>query len=227
MADSEALEKYLQLKERIDLAAGAKDRCKILPVTKTVPAERIVCLREAGVMAIGENRVQEALQKREALGNLFEIDVIGRLQTNKAAQAAQFARMVQSLDRWELAVALEKALAAKERKLDVLVQVNIGKDPAKAGIMEEDAEAFLDRLTTLSHLRIKGLMTIAPITETPEGARVHFRNMRKLFDRLRAQRTGEGQMEILSMGMSADCVIAAQEGATLVRVGSALFGRRV
>lgn len=227
MTDSERiLERYFELKSRIDANSASPSGTRILPVTKTVAAERIICLRDAGVTAIGENRVQEALEKLPALENAFDVHVIGRLQTNKAGKAAEFAALIQSLDRWELACALDRAALLRERTLDVLVEVNIGRDPAKAGILPEDADDFLTRVGTLSNLRVRGLMTVAPITETAEGARPYFRAMKALFDRLKADSPGGARMEILSMGMSADCVVAAQEGATLVRVGSAIFGPR-
>ena len=227
MADSERIyERYMELKSRIDAASASDTGTRVLPVTKTVAAERILCLRGAGVTAIGENRVQEALAKIPALGGAFDIHVIGRLQTNKAQSVAEFASLVQSLDRWELACALDRAAARSGRVLDVLVQVNIGRDPAKAGIMEEDAPEFLTRVGALPGIRVRGLMTVAPITRTAEEARPYFRAMKALFDRLKAESPGGARMEILSMGMSADCVVAAQEGATLVRVGSAIFGSR-
>lgn len=227
MTDAETiLGNYETLRRRLDLASGRAGVPELMPVTKTVAPERIACLRQVGVRAIGENRVNEALEKRAALGDDFDIHIIGRLQTNKAAQAARLAQMVQSLDRLPLAEALETALTRTGRQLDALVQVNIGRDPAKAGIFAEDAEAFLARLQAYPHLRVRGLMTVAPLTETPEGARPYFRALKALFERLKRDPRFAGQMEILSMGMSADCEIAAQEGATLVRVGAALFGKR-
>ena len=144
MTDAETIiTSYQALRARLDMASGKKGVPEILPVTKTVPAERFTCLADVGVKSIGENRVQEALEKQAALDGAFDIQIIGRLQTNKAREAAKLASMIQSLDRWELALELEKAAGKLNRVLDVLVQVNIGRDPAKAGIMEEDAEEFL------------------------------------------------------------------------------------
>lgn len=227
MTDSEQLlERFLELRSRIDQNSASPSGTRILPVTKTVAAERILPLRAAGVTAIGENRVQEAVSKLPALNGAFEVQIIGRLQTNKAQSVAEFASLVQSLDRWELACALDRAASRRGRVIDALAQVNIGRDPAKAGIMQEDAEDFLTRVGRLPGLRVRGLMTVAPITRTAEEARPYFRAMKALFDRLKAEAPGGARMEILSMGMSADCVVAAQEGATLVRVGSAIFGSR-
>ena len=226
MTDREAiLNRYLTLEKKIQSASGAFGGCRILPVTKTVEAERILSLKEAGVTAIGENRVQEAMEKLESLNGAFEIHIIGRMQTNKCKYAARFAACVQSLDRIELAEALQKALSKEKRSIETYIEVNIGKDPNKAGVFKEDVPAFLKALRAYENLSVTGLMTVAPIVENPEDARGYFREMRILFDEMKSAPGGE-KLKHLSMGMSKDCIIAAQEGATVVRVGSTIFGPR-
>jgi len=220
----EILSRFTSLQVRLNEASGKWGGVGILPVTKTVPAERILYLREAGVREIGENRVQEAMEKHPLLKDHFAFRIIGRLQTNKARYIADFAKSVDSLDRIELAEALEKAMAKKDRQLEVLIEVNIGKDPAKGGINPEDTLAFLKSMRAYEHLSVRGLMTVAPIVNEPEEARVYFRSMRRLFDEAHAF---DKNIEILSMGMSKDCFVAAEEGATVVRVGSGIFGARV
>lgn len=220
----EILARFGSLKKKLNEASGKWGGVKILPVTKTVSAERIQYLREAGVQEIGENRVQEAMEKHAALKEDFSFRIIGRMQTNKAKYVAGFAKSVDSLDRIELAEALEKAMAKADRQLEVLIEVNIGNDPAKGGIRPEDTMAFLKNLKAYEHLSVRGLMTVAPIVSEPEEARVYFRNMRRLFEEARQH---DGNIDVLSMGMSKDCFVAAEEGATVVRVGSGIFGARV
>ena len=220
----EILFRYASLQARLNEASGAWGGVSILPVTKTVDAERIRCLSEAGVKEIGENRVQEAMEKNSLLAEAFSIRIIGRMQTNKAKYVASFAKSVDSLDRIELAEALEKAMAKKDRRLETLIEVNIGNDPAKGGIAPEDTMAFLRSLSVYEHLAVTGLMTVAPIVNEAEEARGYFKAMRRLFEEARAYNPG---IVHLSMGMSKDCFVAAEEGATLVRIGSGIFGARV
>lgn len=213
--------RYRALRARLNACSPLAQGVRILPVTKTVEAARILPLRDEGVTEIGENRVQEALEKLPALGDAFGIRIIGRLQTNKARYVARFARAVESLDRIELAEALQRALDRESRVLDVLIEVNAGNDPAKAGVSPEAVGAFLRALSAYDRLRVRGLMTVAPIAPDPEAVRPCFRRMRRLFEDL-----GAGEWDTLSMGMSADCEVAAEEGATQVRAGSAIFGKR-
>ena len=222
----EILNRYFALEKQLCAASGAFGGCAILPVTKMVEAERILYLKDAGVKKIGENRVQEAMEKLDALSDTFEIQIIGRLQTNKCKYAARFATCVQSLDRIELAETLQKALLKEKRTIEAYIEVNIGRDPAKAGIFKEDVPAFLKALRVYENLSVTGLMTVAPIVENPEDARGYFRDMRLLFDEMKSAPGGEN-IRNLSMGMSKDCIVAAEEGATVVRVGSSLFGARV
>ncbi len=227
MTDREQiLNRYRELEKRIREASGCFGGCKILPVTKTIDTERILYLKEAGVRTIGENRVQEAMEKLDALKDAFEFHIIGRMQTNKCKYAAKFATCIQSLDRLELAEALQKALLKENKTIEVYIEVNIGRDPNKAGIFKEDVPEFLKALRVYENLSVTGLMTVAPIVENAEDARGYFKDMRVLFDEMQSAPGGE-KIRHLSMGMSKDCIVAAQEGATVVRVGSTIFGPRV
>lgn len=218
---TEEVLKYLALQKRLNARSPLKEGVRVLPVTKTVEPARILPLRDAGALEIGENRVQEALEKLPLLEGAFGIRIIGRLQTNKARYVARIASAVESLDRIELADALQRALDRENRALDVLIEVNAGNDPAKAGVAPEELKQFLRAASAYDRLRVRGLMTVAPIAPDPELVRPCFRRMRRLFEDF-----GAGEWDTLSMGMSADCDVAAEEGATQVRAGSAIFGKR-
>ncbi len=218
---TEEVLKYLALQKRLNARSPLKEGVRVLPVTKTVEPARILPLKDAGAAEIGENRVQEALEKLPLLEGAFGIRIIGRLQTNKARYVARIASAVESLDRIELADALQRALDRENRALDVLIEVNAGNDPAKAGVAPEELKQFLRAASAYDRLRVRGLMTVAPIAPDPELVRPCFRRMRRLFEDF-----GAGEWDTLSMGMSADCDVAAEEGATQVRVGSAIFGKR-
>ena len=218
---TEEVRKYLALQKRLNARSPLKEGVRVLPVTKTVEPARILHLKDAGALEIGENRVQEALEKLPLLEGAFGIRIIGRLQTNKARYVARIASAVESLDRIELADALQRALDREDRALDVLIEVNAGNDPAKAGVAPEELKQFLRAASAYDRLRVRGLMTVAPIADDPELVRPCFRRMRRLFEDF-----GAGEWDTLSMGMSADCDVAAEEGATQVRAGSAIFGKR-
>jgi pyridoxal phosphate enzyme (YggS family) len=177
-----------------------------------------------GLHRFGENKVQEIREKAEALGDdTIEWVVIGHLQTNKAKDVARLASEVQSLDRLELAEALHRRLESIGRRLSVLVQVKTAKEESKYGMPGADLPAFLDQLRDYPTLRVRGLMTMATLSEDPEEVRACFRQLRELRDQCEA--TGH-VLPRLSMGMSSDFPLAIAEGATEVRVGTAIFGRR-
>jgi pyridoxal phosphate enzyme (YggS family) len=211
-----------RVREAIARACGragrSPDDVLLVAVSKTVEAERIRLAVAAGIPALGENRVQEAREKIETLGHPVPWHLIGSLQTNKAKEAARLFDWIHSVDRVELARELSRRARALDRTLDILIQVNLGEEPQKAGVAPGELKALLDAMTGLESLRIRGLMAIPPAVETPEAARRFFRRLRELRD-------GAG-LEHLSMGMSADFEVAIEEGATLVRVGTAIFGPR-
>ena len=216
------------VRERVAQAAKRAGRdpsgVHIVAVTKTHPIEVVREAARAGLLDIGENRVQEALAKQEAWPDApVRWHLIGHLQRNKAKHAAGRFALIHSLDSVRLADALEQAAAAKSLVQDVLVQVNVAREPQKDGCAPEEAGALVAHAARLPHLRLLGLMTIAPFTDEVNVQRATFRGLRELRDHL--ERSGS-RLPALSMGMSADFEIAVEEGATLLRLGTVLFGER-
>jgi pyridoxal phosphate enzyme (YggS family) len=190
----------------------------LIAVSKTVEVERIKLAIAAGVAALGENRVREAREKIETLGRPVPWHLIGALQTNKAKDAARLFDWIHSVDRLELARELDRRARALGRTVDTLLEVNVGEEPQKSGVRPQEIKAVLDALANLSGIRVRGLMAIPPAALDAEQTRPHFRRLRELRD--------AAGLEHLSMGMSADFEVAVEEGATMVRVGTAIFGPR-
>ena len=212
--------------ERIGNASARWGGAEICGVSKTIAPEIINMSWDAGIRTLGENRVQEVLGKIDQLDPRFSIHLIGRLQTNKVKPIIDKVAMIQSLDRDSLALEISRRAEAVGKRMPVLVQVNIGKEPRKSGIDEEALMPFVRHCAELPGLKIEGLMAIMPIAEDPESVRPLFRRMRAWFERLRDADIPGADMNVLSMGMSDDCIVAAEEGATMVRLGRALFGAR-
>lgn len=224
-------ENLAHVREQIAQAAAKAGRdpgeVTLLAATKTVPAAVICRAVELGVTDIGENRVQELLEKYEELPlGRCRVHLIGHLQTNKAGKAADKVCMVQSVDSARLAKALDREMQKAGRPLDVLIEVNIGREQNKSGVLPEAAEALADEIAACENLRLCGLMAIPPVCEERGEARGYFRAMHKLFLDMKDKKSDNRNMHILSMGMSDDFQDAILEGATMVRVGSALFGKR-
>ena len=201
----------------------------LLVVTKEQPAERINLLAAAGISQIAESRAQEWRDKSGGLLPGFELHWIGRLQTNKIKYIIDQVCLVHSLDRPALAEELGRCGERAGRRIPALVQVNVASEAQKAGLPLEDVPRFLRQYGGHPGLRLQGLMAIMPDlkeNEEPEVLRPYFRLMRQTFESLAGQTIAGVEMRRLSMGMSADCIVAAQEGATIVRVGSAIFGSR-
>ncbi len=193
----------------------------LVGVTKGIPSSRIAEAIAAGVTDLGENRVQEARQKQAELASAgIRWHLIGHLQRNKAQEAVELFQLIHSVDAQPLAESLERHAASRSRRLDVLVQVNVSGEASKSGCRAEDAAQLAAAIARCPHLTVKGLMTIAPLAADPQAARPVFRALRELRERI-------GQPGwLLSMGMSQDFEVAVEEGANLVRVGTALFGER-
>ncbi len=198
----------------------------LLPVTKTHPKEAVEFSGRAGLGRIGENRVQEAAAKRSEVRGVPDLrwDLIGHLQSNKAALALEVFDRIQSVDSWKLARRLDRLAGERNRRLPCLIQVNTAGDPRKYGFDSGQLLEDCEQLVHFEHLEMEGLMTIGPLEGGRDAARRAFAGLRELVERLR-QRTGLALPE-LSMGMSGDLEEAVAEGSTLIRVGSALFGER-
>ncbi len=201
---------------------------RLLPVSKTKPEATLRLAYAAGCRMLGENKPQEAHRKWEAMADLTDLrwSVIGHLQTNKARLVAQCAAEFQALDSLRVAEALERRLQAEGRGLDVFVQINTSAEASKFGLAPDDAAAFLRALPAFPALRVRGLMTLALFSAEAERVRACFVLLRGLRDRLRQDAPAGMSLDELSMGMSGDYEIAIEEGATVVRVGQAIFGAR-
>ena len=180
-----------------------------------------------GLHDLGENRVQEGLAKQAIIGrDAATWHLIGSLQTNKARRAAESFDLIHSLDRWELARALAEAGSRLGRPVPVLIQVNIAAEPTKHGLTPPDLAPFVERALALTGLSLRGLMTIAPLAGDPEEARPVFRRLHELFAQVARELPVGADWRWLSMGMSQDFEVAVEEGANLVRIGTAIFGQR-
>ena len=202
---------------------------RLLPVSKTKPEASLRLAYAAGCRYLGENKVQEAFSKWQGMQDLTDLhwSVIGHLQTNKAKVVARFASEFQALDSLRLAEALERRLQTEGRGLDVFVQVNTSGEASKYGLPPEEVPAFVSKLSAYPALRVKGLMTLALFSAEAERVRQCFILLRRLRDQLRQSAPASIGLDELSMGMSGDFEIAIEEGATVVRVGQAIFGARV
>ncbi len=201
---------------------------RLLPVSKTVDEARLRMAWAAGCHELGENKVQEAQRKAQALADLDGLrwSVIGHLQTNKARDVARFADEFQALDSLRVARALQQRLELEDRHLDVFVQVNTSAEASKYGLEPAQADDFLRQLPAFDRLRVKGLMTLAEFSTDSARVRACFVRLRELRDQLRQDAPDGIALDGLSMGMSGDFEIAIEEGATVVRVGQAIFGAR-
>jgi pyridoxal phosphate enzyme (YggS family) len=201
---------------------------RLLPVSKTKPEASLRLAYAAGCRMLGENKVQEAHRKWESMQDLSDLQwsVIGHLQTNKAKVVARFASEFQALDSLRVAQALDRRLQEEGRSLDVFVQVNTSGETSKYGLAPEDAQAFIQALPAYSALRVRGLMTLALFSGEAERVRRCFVLLRTLRDQLQQSAPAGIELNELSMGMSGDFDIAIEEGATVVRVGQAIFGAR-
>jgi hypothetical protein len=227
------------LKVRIAQAARRAGRdpqgVRLVCVTKGVAVERIQEAIAAGVTEIGENRVQEAQEKQPALGRGVRWHMVGTLQRNKAKLAVELFDLTHSVDSAELVEVLESKPGTvpsgdspRPKLLEVLIQVNVSGEATKHGCRPEEAEPLAQAIAKSKHLKLAGLMTMAPFSESPEDARPYFRKLRELRDRLQKGfysklRTHDSELH-LSMGMSGDFEVAVEEGATMVRIGTAIFG---
>jgi len=218
------------IRERLAAAARRAgrepDSVRLVAVSKTVDLERLREAVAAGQREFGENYLQEAKGKIAALGEGLVWHFIGHLQRNKAKAAVELFHLIHSVDRLPLAEALDAAAARLGKVQDILLQVNLAGEETKSGVAPEALPALWEEVSRLPHLRVRGLMTMPPWLPDPEAVRPYFRSLRELRDRLRATYPPAAGLTELSMGMTGDFEAAVEEGATLVRIGTAIFGRR-
>ncbi|MBU5612704.1 YggS family pyridoxal phosphate-dependent enzyme [Geomonas azotofigens] len=225
------IEEHLrEIRERIARAATRAGRdpetVRLVAVSKTKPAAAIAEAFACGQVIFGENYVQELVAKQPELPAEISWHFIGSLQSNKVRQIAGKVDLVHSVDRPSLAREIDRQWGALGKVCDILVQVNISREQTKGGTSSEELLGLVREVAQLPHLKVKGLMTMPPFFDDPEGARPYFRKLRELSDEVREAAIPGVEMRELSMGMSGDFEAAIEEGATLVRVGSALFGER-
>jgi len=227
-------ENIARVREQIAAAARRASRnpneITLMAVSKTFPPDRIREAYAAGLRVFGENRVQEFAAKATTLRDLRDVEwhLIGHLQTNKAAKAAELFDAVDSVDSVRTAEKLNASAASTGKTLSILNEINVGGERAKSGVApgSGELEKILQGAPRWRNLKIRGLMTVPPYTEDPEGSRPYFRQLRQIRDSIAARKLPQVVMEVLSMGMSHDFEVAIEEGATCVRVGTAIFGER-
>ena len=223
-------ENYKSVSDRIAAAAKRAGRdpssVRLVTVTKTVDLDRIRQAAATGAAILGENRVQEAKEKIEALGSIAQWHLIGHLQTNKAKYAVKLFDLIHSVDNIELARELDRQSGKIGKKQNVLIEVNVAGEASKAGMAVREAPALVREAARLKNLSVQGLMTMPPFTDEPEASRPYFRVLRELAETIVQENIPGVSMRELSMGMSGDFEVAIEEGATLVRVGTAIFGER-
>ncbi len=194
----------------------------LVAATKTISIQEIEQAIAAGIKIIGENYVQEAEEKYAELKGKVQFHCIGHLQSNKVSRAVRIFDLIQTVDSTKLADEIEKHCAEINKTMPVLIEINIAKEESKTGCLPEELDTLIRHMSTLPHLKLHGLMTMAPFTENPEASRPYFKRMRSLFDKYQEQYN----FTTLSMGMSDSYEIAIEEGATMIRLGTKLFGSR-
>jgi len=205
-----------ELPEGIYLVAAAKTR---------TPQEILEAV-EAGVKIVGENYVQEAFEAFKVAGHKVRWHFIGHLQKNKVKKAVELFDMIETVDSLKIAEEIDKRCAELGKIIPILIEINSGREEQKFGVLPEDAEAFLKELTSLKNLKVEGLMTMGPFTGDPENARSYFKETKKIFDRIKSLNLLGLEMKYLSMGMTNSYLIAIEEGANMVRIGTKIFGPR-
>ena len=219
-------ETFDKIKKAAESAGRNPSEIRLMAVTKTVAPEKINEAIEAGCYLLGENRVQELLEKYESYDKRAEIHFIGRLQTNKVKYIVDKVSMIESVDSIKLAEEIEKRCAKIGKTMDILLEVNIAEEESKGGFSAEEIIDVSEKIKNFPHLRLRGLMTIGRFGAEIEETRQYFEKMRHLLVDIKAKNIDNIYINILSMGMSADFEIAVSEGATIVRVGRGLFGAR-
>lgn len=207
-------------------AGRSRDEVTLIAVSKTKPVEMLSTIYNQGIRDFGENKVQEMCDKMEQLPSDIRWHMIGHLQTNKVKYIVGHTTLIHSVDSLHLAKEIEKQAEKKDVTIDILVEVNIAEEESKFGIHKEETYELVRQIAALPHVHIRGLMTIAPYVENPEDNRMYFRGIRQLSVDIAEQNIDNVDMDVLSMGMTGDYMVAIEEGATMVRVGTGIFGER-
>lgn len=207
-------------------AGRSRDEVTLIAVSKTKPVEMLSTIYNQGIRDFGENKVQEMCDKMEQLPSDIRWHMIGHLQTNKVKYIVGHTTLIHSVDSLHLAKEIEKQAEKKDVTVDILVEVNIAEEESKFGIHKEETYELVCQIAALPHVHICGLMTIAPYVENPEDNRMYFRGIRQLSVDIAEQNIDNVDMDVLSMGMTGDYMVAIEEGATMVRVGTGIFGER-
>lgn len=216
-------ENILKACERAD---RKREDITLIAVSKTKPLSDIEQIYDLGIREFGENKVQELVEKYENIKAPVNWHLIGHLQTNKVKYIVDKVKLIHSVDSLKLATEINKEAIKKDVVVNILIEVNISNEATKFGIKKEEAINLIKEISKLSNVKVKGLMTIAPFVENSEDNREHFKNLYKLYVDIREKNLDNVSMEILSMGMTNDYEIAIEEGATMVRVGTGIFGER-
>ena len=203
-----------------------RDDVTLIAVSKTKPVETLKEAYDLGVRVFGENKVQELTDKYEALPKDIQWHMIGHLQRNKVKYIIDKVALIHSVDSMRLAETIEKEAAKHNITANILIEVNVAKEESKFGLMPEELDELIDKIKDFNHIQVKGLMTIAPFVENPETNREIFRSLRKLSVDISNKNVDNVNVSILSMGMTNDYTVAVEEGATMVRVGTGIFGAR-
>jgi len=198
----------------------------LVGAAKTRSPQEILEAIEGGLQVVGENYVQEAEKAYEVIGHKVQWHMIGHLQSNKAKRAAKLFDMIETVDSIKLARVLDKCCQKLGREMEVLVEVNSGEEPQKAGVMPGEVVRVVKEIATLENLKLMGLMTMGPFTGDPEEARPYFKKTREIFEEIKSMEIPGVEMKYLSMGMSNSYMVALEEGANMVRIGTKIFGER-
>jgi len=209
-----------------EIRKGVPEHVNIVAAAKTRTLEEIREAIDAGIETIGENYVQEAERVINALEDQAKWHMLGHLQRNKVKIAAQLFDMIETVDSWRLAEMIDRRCAAIGKTMSILVEINSGRESSKTGVLPEALDDLIQRLATLSHIHVQGLMTMGPRFGNPEDARPFFRETKKAFDRIAAAGVPNIEMRYLSMGMSNSYEVAIEEGSNMIRIGTKLFGSR-
>jgi len=218
-----------KIKENIErIYKAINGRATVLAATKTVPSEIINYAADCGIKVIGENRVNELLEKYEHLDrDGLEMHFIGHLQRNKVKYIIDKVSLIQSVDSIRLAKEIDRLAYKADKCMDVLIEVNVADEPTKYGIRYEEIDDFIEKISNFENIRLRGLMSIPPKSENSHENNVFFNKLNKKFIDISAKKVDNSNIDILSMGMSGDYISAVENGSTLVRIGSAIFGERV